>query len=160
MSHPRQLLLGDGVEHLRTLPARRDGDDEHELAEDAAAAARIRAAAARVVTLVGPKQAADELGTQVSALSHMLAARGPRYLRLDWAPWFDRNAPDDEFAGSLVARGGRVVIPAPLVTAEDELAAARDVAAEMLSPEFAALHRERTRLRALEYARRRSGGGR
>lgn len=158
MSHPKQLLLGD-VEHLRTLPVRRAVADDDQV-ELAAAGARIRAAAARVVDFVGPKQAAAELETQVSALSHMLAGRGSRYLRLDWAPWLATRAPDTEFAEALVAPAGLVVIPEPTVTAEDERDAARDVAAEMLSPEFAALHRERTRQRALEYARRRNGGGR
>lgn len=157
MSHPKQqLLLGDGGAHLRTLPARREGDAER----SAAARARIRAEAARVVAFIGPKQAAAELGTQVSALSHMLAGRGQRYLRLDWAEYLGPRAPDSAFADSLVAPAGLVVVPEPTVTPEDERDAALEVAAELLSSEMSALHRERTRHRALEKARRRRGGER
>lgn len=156
MSQPKQqLLLGDGGTHFRTLPPRREGDAER----SAAARARIREEAARVVAFIGPKQAAAELGTQVSALSHMLAGRGQRYLRLDWAEYLAPRAPDTRFAEALVAPAGLVVIPEPTVTPEDERDAALEVAAELLSSEMTAVHRERTRQRALERARRRNSGG-
>lgn len=152
----------DGA-HLRT---RRAEARQLELGHDERATfahegAKLLAEIGRVISFIGRKQFAWEVGTKESTLAHMIAdSRGRNYFRAEWLPSLVARAPDRELASALVAPGGLVVIPEPTVTAEDERDAALDVAAELLAGEARTLHREMTRHRALEYARRRRGGAR
>ena len=100
------------ADYIRTIPAKHTEDP---------ATRRIRLEAGRVVAYVGHKQAADEMGVPESNLSHMLAGRGQRYLRVDWVPFLLRAAPDLELARALVEPAGLVVEKAPQVTVEESL---------------------------------------
>lgn len=104
--------LAPTLEHFRTLPARVQDDDYSQ---------RLRREFSRVVAYVGHKQAADELGTQESTLSHMIAGRGQRYLRLEWALWALRSDPTLGFAQALVEPAGLLAKKAPHVTVEESL---------------------------------------
>lgn len=151
----------EDVPHLRTIPARAQLELGHdERSTWAYEGDKVLSAAARVVAFIGRKQVAWELGTKESTLAHMLAGgRGRNYLRASWLPALVARAPDTELATALVAPAGLVVIPEPTVTPEDERDAALEVAAELMGSEMSALHRERTRQRALDRARRRNSGG-
>lgn len=131
MSHPVRLL--GSLEHFGTLPAKRRPEAE----EIADGALRIREEFSRVVAHVGHKQAAAELGTQESTLSHMLAGRGSRYLRMDWAEWGSKNAPDAEFAQSLVVPGGWTVVRVPIMTAEEKILRLEATLKHHFNPELA-----------------------
>lgn len=143
-------LVADLGQHLRTLPAK---------GADTDVGKRIREQAARVVAYVGHKQAAAELDTQESTLSHMLAGRGQRYLRLDWAPYLAAHAPDLGFARSLVEPAGLLVEKAPQVTVEESLigllaAMHKFFGQQVMTPLLEDAHRE-----ALLEASKRRGGG-
>lgn len=131
MSHPVRLL--GSLEHFGALPAKQR-PTESEVAEGAL---RIREEFARVVAHVGHKQSAAELGTQESTLSHMLAGRGSRYLRLDWAEWGVENAPDAEFTQSLVVKGGWTVVRIPIMTAEEKILRLEATLKHHFNPELA-----------------------
>lgn len=146
MSEPLKLAA---VDHLRTIPAKREEDSLTK---------RIRDEAGRVVAYRGHKQAADEMGIPESTLSHMLAGRGQRYLRVDWVPYLLRTAPDLELARALVEPAGLIVAKAPQVTTEESLiglmrALQSFVQQPVLQPLLEQAHRE-----ALAEAAKRRGG--
>lgn len=130
-----KLLVG---EHLRTIPAKHDEADEARL---------IREEFGRVVAYVGHKQAAAELGTQESTLSHMVAGRGQRYPRLDWAPKLLRWDPSTGLARALVEPAELSVARDPQTTPEEMLvgllrAMQRFFGQSVMDPLMAEAHRE------------------
>ena len=148
MTAPIKLLAAD-VEHLRTVPSKPLEADE---------ARRIREEFGRVVAFVGHKQAAAELGTQESTLSHMIAGRGQRYPRLDWAPKLLRWDPTLGLARAIAEPAEVSVQRDPRVTPEEMVvgflrAASRFFGPGVMEPLMAEAHRE-----ALSEAAKRRGG--
>lgn len=142
-------LLGD-LEHMRTLPAKQADDDVYGV--------RLRNEFGRVVANVGHKQSAAELNTPESTLSHMIAGRGHRYLRLEWAIWALRRDPTLGFAKALVAAAGLLVTKAPELTEGELLMGVLAAAAKMLQPALMEPLMQDGYREALEAKARKAGG--
>ena len=77
---------------------------------------------ARTVDYVGVKEAAFELDTNRSQLSHALAERNRHSVKAEWVPYLIQAAPDHEAVQILADLRGLEVQPKKTMTPEEELA--------------------------------------
>lgn len=111
----------------------------------------FRALLRRVVDRVGLKEASFALGVDAATLAHALAGRKRHVPHAEWVPILLALAPDDEALEFLAALRGRDLVPARVMSAEEEVEAWR-AAVATLPGDFRGVLEQRVR------AHRRSGG--